>query len=356
MEKGELKIGKKIFIIFLLFLLLVLGFLLIYQKNSKILPVKYPKYFSNLKNKVNILLIAEDALIIGKKKLPNEEEEPILQKSARSDIINIVHIDFDNGKVKILNIPRDMLVSIPNYTKERSKKDFNNLDKINHSYFYGKESLLIKTIKKNFNINIDRYLTIDFVRFEKLITLLKPFVKVFRVRNVETKEPALLQKLLRDRYSYPHDDIDRSRNSLFFIKDVCEKIYPQIDPLNFPILKKIFWEVFKKATDLTEDDINKILVELKEKKFDPKNIELGVMIGYQSDVYLNRFSQNLSCYLPIYEEIEKQIKYFIYDSTNIIPKFYLNDKEKFFIPEYVKKNYALSLDTIALKIKIEIPK
>ncbi len=347
---------KKIFIFLVLVFLLILGLLILYQKNNKILPIKYPSYSSNLKNKINILLVAKDALIIDKKKLPNGKEELILEKKSRSDIINIVHIDVDNGKVKILNIPRDMLVSIPNYTKEKSKKDFNNLDKINHSYFYGGESLLIKTIKKNFNIDIDRYLTIDFVRFQKLITFLKPFVKVFRVRNIEANEPVVIQELLRNRYRYPHDDIDRSRNSLFFIKYICEKIYPQINPLNFSIFKKIFWEVFKEATNLTEDDINKISACLKEKNFEPQDIELGVMIGYQTYVYLNRFSQNLSCYLPIYEEIEKQIKYFIYDSINITPKIYLNDKEKFFVPEYVKKDYTISLDSISLKIKVEIPK
>lgn len=347
---------RKIFIIFLLLFLLILGILILYQKNNKILPIKYPKYSSTLKNKVNILLIAKDARIISRKRLPKGKEKLVLEKKARSDIINIIHIDFDNGKVKILNIPRDMLVSIPNYTREKSPKDFNNLDKINHTYFYGGESLLMKTIKKNFNIDIDRYLTIDFIKFQKLITLLKPFVKVFRIRNIETNEPAVVQELLRNRYRYPRDDIDRSRNSLFFIKYVSEQIYPQINPLNLPIFKKIFWEIFEGATNLTDDDINKILIELKEKNFNPKDIELGVMIGYQADVYLNRFSQNLSCYLPIYEEIEKQIKYFIYDSINITPKFYLSDKEKFFIPDYVRKDYALSLDTFSLKIKVEIPK
>ncbi|MCS7250221.1 MAG: LCP family protein [candidate division WOR-3 bacterium] len=349
---------KKIFIYFLLIFLLILGVLILYQKNNRLLPIRYPQYSSDLKNKANILLIAKDALIIGKKKLPNGKEEPILEKKSRSDIINIIHIDFDKGKVKILNIPRDMLVSIPNYTKEKSKKDFNNLDKINHSYFYGGETLLIKTIKKNFNIDIDRYLTVDFVRFQKLITFLKPFVKVFQIRKFKTEEPAVVKELLKNRFIYPYDDIDRSRNSLFFIKYLCEKIYPQINPLNFLVFKKIFWEVFKGATNLNEDDINKIFIELKEKNFDPKDIELGVMIGYQANVYLNRFSQTLSCYLPIYEEIEKQIKYFIYDSTNISPKFYLSNNESFFIPEYVKRDYAFSfdLDTINLRIRVEIPK
>ncbi len=348
---------KKIFLSLLLVFFLILLVFLLYQKKKKILLIEYPKYSSNLESKTNILLIAKDALIIRGKKLPNEKEELILEKKSRSDIINIVHIDFNNGKVKILNIPRDMLVSIPNYTKEKSKKDFNNLDKITHSYFYGGEDLLIKTIKKNFDIDIDRYITIDFIRFQKLVNLLKPFVKIFRIRNLTVSEPAVVQELLRNRYRYPHDDIDRSRNSLFFIKYLCEKIYPQVNPINFPIFKKIFWEVFQGATNLTDSDINKIFIELKEKNFEPqKDIELGVMIGYQANVYLNRFSQKLSCYLPIYEEIEKQIKYFIYDSINITPKFYLDDKERFFIPEYVRKDYTLFLDTVSLKINVEILK
>ena len=348
---------RKLIFLILMLLIFVLIIFIIYQKNKKTILIKYSQASSNLKNKINILLIAEDALIIGKKKSSNGEEELILEKKSRSDIIDIIHIDFDKAHIKILNIPRDMLVSIPYHTCENSLYDFNNLDKINHSYFYGGETLLIKTIKKNFNIEIDRYLVIDFVRFQKMIKLLKPFVKTFKIREgIEADDPFAVQELLRNRYRYPHDDIDRSRNSLFFIKNLTQKIYPQINWLNYPIFKKIFWEIFKGNTNLTDDDINKIFTQLKEKNFNPNNMELGVMIGYQKIVYLNRFSKHLSCYLPIYEEIEKQIKYFIYDSTNISPKFYLSDSEKFLIPQYVTKDYTLAVDTLDLKIEIKFPK
>jgi len=345
---------RKLFFLILILLIFVLIIFIIYQKNNKMIQIKYPQTSSDLKNKINILLIAKDALIIGKKRLSNGKEELILEKKSRSDIINIVHIDFDNAQIKILNIPRDMLVSIPYYTRENSPYDFNNLDKINHSYFYGGETLLIKTIKKNFNIEIDRYLVIDFVRFQKMIKFLKPFVKTFKIREgIEADDPFTVQELLKNRYRYPHDDIDRSRNSLFFIKNLAQKIYPQVNWLNYPIFKKIFWEVFKGNTNLTDDDINKIFIQLKEKNFDPDDMKLGVMIGCPKIVYLNRFSQHLSCYLPIYEEIEKQIKYFIYDSNHISPKFYLTDSEKFLIPQYVTKDYTLAVDTLDLKIEIK---
>ena len=46
---------------------------------------------------------------------------------ARSDSINLVHIDFKNKRMGILAIPRDTLVDIPGW----------RVDKINHAHAFG---------------------------------------------------------------------------------------------------------------------------------------------------------------------------------------------------------------------------
>jgi len=70
----------------------------------------------------------------------------------RADSIMIVSINTINKSIKLISIPRDTYVEIPGYGK----------DKINHSYVYGKEQLLLKTINKNFGLSITEYATIDF--------------------------------------------------------------------------------------------------------------------------------------------------------------------------------------------------
>lgn len=72
--------------------------------------------------------------------------------SGRADTIMIASVNPIKKSIKLISIPRDTYVEVPEYGKT----------KINHSYAYGKEQLTIKTINKNFGLNITDYATIDF--------------------------------------------------------------------------------------------------------------------------------------------------------------------------------------------------
>ncbi len=72
--------------------------------------------------------------------------------TGRADTIMVASVNQAKKSIKLISIPRDTYVEVPDYGKT----------KINHSYAYGKESLAIKTINKNFGLNITDYATIDF--------------------------------------------------------------------------------------------------------------------------------------------------------------------------------------------------
>ncbi|MEG1204725.1 MAG: LCP family protein [Clostridia bacterium] len=72
--------------------------------------------------------------------------------AGRTDSIMVVSINPSNKSIKLISIPRDTYVDIPGHGK----------DKINHAYAYGEEQLALKTINKNFGLNIVDYATIDF--------------------------------------------------------------------------------------------------------------------------------------------------------------------------------------------------
>ena len=108
----------------------------------------------------NVLLIGTDG---------RTEDE-----AARADSIIIATLDNNNKKVKLTSIIRDTLVDIPEYGE----------DKINAAFFYGSSELnddgklrgfeggadlLMKTIKENFNINLDKYVIVNFWGFEDII-------------------------------------------------------------------------------------------------------------------------------------------------------------------------------------------
>uniref|UniRef100_A0A7C3Z3X7 Cell envelope-related transcriptional attenuator domain-containing protein n=1 Tax=candidate division WOR-3 bacterium TaxID=2052148 RepID=A0A7C3Z3X7_UNCW3 len=309
-------------------------------------------YQGDLGEVFNILVIAHDARMI-KRELPNGKVVNLLEERSRSDIIDIIHINLNKGLVNMVNIPRDMLISIPGYTRAESDTDFCNLDKINHSYFFGKEKLLKEVILKNFKVPIHRYLTLNLYSFQEAFSFLFPYLKDITLRDRTIKSAEEARKLLRSRKIWRHDDIDRGRNSLIFIKEVWENLWPvaKNEMIREEIARNVM-KVIRNDTDLTLDDINYIIENLAQRNFNPKEIGLSTLIGYQAPVYLNRYKEVLSCYLPIYSEIEKQIAHFIFEEEREA-KSYMED-EPFSLPAYVLRNYC-PVGTQLDSIKVDLP-
>ena len=96
----------------------------------------------------NILLLGVDDY------MPNDP--------GRSDSLLMVSLDRRHQKLKMTSFMRDTYVSIPGY----------NMYKLNTGYFLGGAPLQVKTIEKNFSVDIDRYIIIDFSAFPKIIDAL----------------------------------------------------------------------------------------------------------------------------------------------------------------------------------------
>ena len=80
----------------------------------------------------------------------------------RSDSMLLVSIDKRHQKIKVTSFMRDMYLSIPGYANNR----------INVAYSLGGAPLLVKTIEKNFGVDIDKYVIIDFEAFPSIIEAL----------------------------------------------------------------------------------------------------------------------------------------------------------------------------------------
>ena len=79
-----------------------------------------------------------------------------------TDTMLIASIDPKTDSVRMLSVPRDLWVNIPNYYADR----------INDAYGFGGTPLLIKTAEGVVNIPIRYYAVIDFKGFEKVIDAL----------------------------------------------------------------------------------------------------------------------------------------------------------------------------------------
>ena len=89
-------------------------------------------------------------------------DEPDAKNGGRSDSIIVASLDKVHKKIKLTSIMRDTYVDIPGY----------GMDKINHAHSFGGPELAIKTINRNFNMNIREFATVDFFGLEKIINTL----------------------------------------------------------------------------------------------------------------------------------------------------------------------------------------
>lgn len=106
----------------------------------------------------NILMVGSDTRAGGD---PNTGGTAADGSGQRSDTIMLLRIQ--GGSSKILSIPRDLVVTIA---------DTNRRDRINSAYnpdLGGGPQRLIKTVKQNFGIPINRYMEVDFVTFAGLV-------------------------------------------------------------------------------------------------------------------------------------------------------------------------------------------
>src|SRR4051812_709116 len=81
------------------------------------------------------------------------------EEGARSDTIMIAQYHPEKHSYKLISIMRDTYVDIPNYGKNR----------INTAFALGGPELLRKTIKENFDVDVQYYSIVDFEGFVHLI-------------------------------------------------------------------------------------------------------------------------------------------------------------------------------------------
>ncbi len=77
-----------------------------------------------------------------------------------ADVIIILSLDYKRNTIKMTSIARDSYVDING-----------RYDKITHAYAYGKAKQVVKTLNKNYNMNITDYAYINFFEFVELVDL-----------------------------------------------------------------------------------------------------------------------------------------------------------------------------------------
>ena len=293
---------------------------------------------------LNILIIGKDARAVGpvinEGRQRNKREE-----QSHSDIIIICHINFAVPLINLVAIPRDLLVEVPGITTSaESNTDFTHMEKITHVYAIGGDKLLRKTITNLLGIPIHRSIAFDFDTFRMAFDLLRPFVGVLRVGGVSLTERDQALMFARKRYGLKYDDADRCRNALGLVRGVMARTWRLADTRLGDMLISRLLAIVGEDTDLTGDEVHQVIDGLRRAGFSPARTETAVLVSEGTDVTLTRYNQTLSCYLPIYGEIEKQVDRYLLDEKDVQALDFMS-QEPYRVPYYVDSNYVTTVDS-----------
>ena len=77
----------------------------------------------------------------------------------RSDAIMIMSAGSKQGKLKTVSLMRDSLVNVPDHGKT----------KLTHAYSYGGAQLAMQTIREDFSVDLNEYISVDFTQMSSII-------------------------------------------------------------------------------------------------------------------------------------------------------------------------------------------
>lgn len=162
-------------------------------------------YNYNLLNKINYVPLDEKQELSISQEIPKYEETEIINvllfgldslvegQRSRSDTIMIATLDTKEKKIKLTSLMRDTYIPIPDRQGNR----------INSAYAFGGPELAIRTVNENYNMNIQKYVTVDFFSLEKIINKLGG-VEI-EIKDYEVKS---LNNGIRNLNNLHKDDID----------------------------------------------------------------------------------------------------------------------------------------------------
>lgn len=215
----------------------------------------------------------------------NNDGDSFSFDEARSDATKIISLNHLTRKVKITSVERDLVVYLP------ERDEYGHL---NWAYSFGGPSLALQTLNYNFDLNLNKYVTISFGGLQKIVDLIGGVdIELTDAEINQSVQPLNIngpagtytlngeQALRYCRIRYIDSDFMRMERQNIVINKVLEKLKKE-NPLE---MINIVTEVLPfVSTNLSNFEIKRYLLE--SVLFDLDNIETyKVPMGEYDDVY-----------------------------------------------------------------------
>lgn len=229
----------------------------------------------SLKNKnerINILVFGVDSL--------NNEKS----NNSRSDSIMLVTIDPNKENPSIISIPRDTRVEIP------GRKNF---DKINHAHAYGGPELLVKTVEKLLDLDINYYVRINYNVVIDVVDALggveidvpidmryrdpyaTPPLNINIKKGLQVLDGEQSVHFMRFRKGYVNQDLGRIEAQQQFVKALIDKVLSPSTILKIPQ----FIDIAYSNIDTNMTKTNMVSLAAKGSTIDTQNLNKITLEG-----------------------------------------------------------------------------
>jgi polyisoprenyl-teichoic acid--peptidoglycan teichoic acid transferase len=250
---------------------------------------------------MNVLLLGSDA----------RKDE-----NGRSDTLMIAHYNQTTNDIKLVSIMRDTYVDIPDHGKQ----------KINAAFAFGGPELVRKTIKQNFDIDVQYYATVNFTGFSKIMDVIAPDGIEVEVPSpisngagskVKPTKQVLHGDELLEYVRFRNDDqsdfgrVERQQEVLSKVKDQAISIHTL---LNLPKLLGITEPYID--TNINKQTLLKVGKGLLPGKSDMKTLRIPIANSYKDErvavgavlsIDLEKNKQALQEFLSSEDEIERVV-------------------------------------------------
>lgn len=261
------------------------------------------------KNVINILLVGLDS-------------DDALENGGRSDTLILVSLNKATEKINMVSFFRDSWTHM-------NIGGYDRYNKINSSYYYGGPDGLIDTVEKNFKVDIDYYVAVDFSSFVDIINALggltvevqeyeANYINRTTVHTIEHGPAVTLDGyealvFARIRKSDSDSDVSRTRRQRMVITSLIESAKgASISQLN-DALNTLFKHV---KTDLTQMQILSYATQALTKGW--INYEIVQHSLSDEDVFATGYVGSSSVVFMDYPLAAQRVQTAVYGDTNIV--------------------------------------
>ena len=186
---------------------------------------------------VNILLMGSDSRdFAGGQSYNVAPGSAAYVTGQRSDVVILLHVPAGRAKATLVSFPRDSWLTIPAYTDAKGLTHRPVQAKLNAAFALGGAPLLVSTIEALTGVHIDHFASVNFPGFQAMVDAIGGLnVCVATARHDRNSgdfltsgqhhiDGAQALALVRDRKSFPDQDLGRIKDQEYFLATMMHKV------------------------------------------------------------------------------------------------------------------------------------